>query len=704
MDKYIFRKEDNEYSKSIDPVKDYMSQMSHYLYKKYNIPPDQVTTKLKEIMRHKGSINPKVTYRHKDDKGDTIESTTTLIEYIKQAKKDNEIIVPSYTTYIHPSIKKSLHSEFIAGNVAKRSKHKKLAFKAKQDGDDIGYAFNNVLQKTMKIFNNSLSGAYGDKSTVVYNPSSHYTLTSITRCVASIGNAITESVVAGNKHFRNPEITFSYITAIITKLNKTNVELAISTYNLHLPTTDEVMNSLIYPNTRKYWEDHTVEANIRDYIDKLLPYERAAILYTNDLWNLKNYNDSLIRDLIGSISRKVTGVTEDPMYLTKSMEAIEILSKIINGDMIKGMNIDYSKLGGTEIMFALASTAKNIIETITKYKLLFRAFLVTDILPISMAYLREMLREVIVLSDTDSTCGSYDKWVEWYFGSVVFNSEATAIAAAVMTINSQLVDHGLKILSNNMNVANEALNLIGMKNEFFWPVFTVANVNKHYYAATAIQEGNVYTKNELELKGVHFLASNVSKDIIKEIHKMLEEVNTKVCNNEKISLYEYTHRVADLERSIINRVKSGDMSIFKQDKIKTKETYKNELSQSPYFHHMLWEEIFASTYGEPGKPPYNVIKIPTILHTKKELDTWLSSLDEEMATKLREFLSKHSKTSLGTIRPPAVVVASSGVPHELHDIIDMTRIVEDNLLAGYYFLETLGMYKKEGRLLCELGY
>ena len=705
MDNFIFKKENKEYSRTIQPIKDYIDQMSYYVSKRHGIPIEQAITIVKDTIKKKGMKIPKVHYQHKDDQGDIVEDETDLISYINDAKKNNEIIVPSFTTYIHPSKKKSLHSEFIDINVKKRSKHKKIAFKAKQENDLVSYVFNNELQKTMKILNNATSGSYGDKSTVLYNPSAHYTLTSITRCVASVGNAITESVVAGNKHLRDSEITYSYITSIVSKLNKNTIELAISKFNLYIPTVDNIMDSLIIPNISPYWRDSVVEDNIRTYLSKLEDYERVAVLYTNDLWTIKDYNPDIIRKLLKDMSTPYIGLTEDTSYLTDYGDgAIEILSKIINSKYIKGMSIDYNKLKGTEILSRLASTAKNILDVLDSYRLLFRAFLVTDILPISIAYLRDMLRSVIVLSDTDSTCGSYDQWVKWYYGDIIFSDESVSIASAVMTINSQLVDHGLKILANHMNIPEDGVELIKMKNEFFWPVFTVANVNKHYYASTAIQEGNVFSKNELELKGVHFLASNVDKSIVKEIHSMLEEVNNKIINNDKLSLYHYCKRIADLERSIIDRVKRGDTSIFKKDKIKSKEAYKASEAQSPYFHYLLWNEVFGDNYGEIQEPPYDVIKIPTIINTKKKLEEWIASLEPNFGNKLRLFLSKHDKTSLGTIRPPVSIVATSGLPEEIISVVDLHRIVEDNMLAGYYFLETLGIYKKDGLLISEMGY
>ena len=705
MDNLIFRKDVKDYSKTIQPINDYIDQMSFYVSKLKSIPIQDAKTIVRAIIKNHPVHIPKVKYQHKNEVGDIVEDETNLLNYIQDAKKNNEIIVPSFTTYTHPKVKKSLHSEFIAVNVKKRSYHKKLAFKAKQEKDDVTYAFNNVLQKTMKIFNNSLSGAYGDKSTVVFNPSSHYTLTSITRCVASIGNAITESVVAGNKHFRNPEIVYGYINAILSKLNKSNIDLVVKTFNLYVPSVQDLMDKLIIPNIDPYWRDPQVESDLLTYLSKCDDQERVALLYTNDLWTMKDCNQGLIRNLLTDMSKQVTGVTDDVKYLTEYGDAIEILSKIINANLIKGISVDYEKLKGTETLYALASTAKNIMDVLNKYKLLFKVFLVTDILPISISYIKEMLRSVIILSDTDSTCGAYDQWVKWYYhGKVIFSDEATAIAASVMTINSQLVDHGLKILAYNMNMDTDSVELIKMKNEFFWPVFTVANVNKHYYAATAIQEGNVFDKMDLELKGVHFIASNADREVVKAIHSMLVEVNETVSSNKKINLYSFIKRVADLERSIIDRVKSGDVTVFKKDKIKSKEAYKAVLEQSPYFHHLLWTDVFAQSYGQVQEPPYDVIKIPTTLNSKKKLDSWLYSQDESFRNRMVEFLTRYNKNSLGTIRPPISIVSSSGIPTELLSVIDLTRIVEDNMLSAYYFLETLGIYKKEGLLISEMGY
>ena len=37
--------------------------------------------------------------------------------------------------------------------------------------------------------------------------------------------------------------------------------------------------------------------------------------------------------------------------------------------------------------------------------------------------------------------------------------------------------------------------------------------------------------------------------------------------------------------------------------------FKKGPSESPYFHYLLWENVFAEKYGHVDEPPYGVIKV-----------------------------------------------------------------------------------------------
>lgn len=704
LDQYIFKRKPDEYTRSMDPIKEYMKQAVTYLCKRKKVTKEEANELIKLKIKETKLVNPIVRFNHQQPNSDFLEETVKLTDYLKDIKDNNEVVAPSFTTYKQPKDEPSVHSDFLKFNVGRRKENKTLAFKYKQDNMKEKEIFHTTLQMVMKTFNNAMSGGYASKSTVLYNPSAHATLTSTTRCLSSIGNAISESVITGNKHFRNPEIVYNYITAIISNCKKDLIESTLSLYKLTTPTVDNVMD-MIVENIKYYWRSEIIEADIKDYLSCLEGYELAAILYTNDMHNVRLLNDNFCRVMIDQLIESKTDITEDPVYLTKSAEGVEILSKIINSELIKGMNIDYKELKGTELMSTLASTAKNICDVLMKYKMFFRCFFTSDILPISIAYIKDMLRKCIVLSDTDSTCGAYQEWVNWYFGKIDFSSKAISVASAIMTIVTQSMDHNIKVFTKNMNIDPDRVETLKMKNEFYWNVFVPTNVSKHYFANTCIQEGNVYREPDLELKGVHLIGSAVDQSYVKEIHKMIKDINLKLSTEGKISIYPYIEKIANMEKSIIEKIKSGSIDVYSKTNIKDPSSYKQSEEESAYWHHLLWENVFSAKYGSPGKPPYMVAKIPLTIDSNKKLTDFLSSIkDDGIKFKLAAFLLKSDKKSLGTFRPPVLIAAAKGIPEEFTPYIDINRVVQDNLKSGYMVLEALGFYKKDDRLIIDMGY
>ena len=690
------------FQNDVYPVNEYIEQASFFIHKQLDIPLEESKQYVKSTLKDFKIKNPTTKYYYKQDNGDKIIREDKLTDYIKESLNSGDIIVPSFTTYYSPSKQKSIHSDFMDYNTKRRSIHKKAAFKAKQDGDMDKFLYNDVMQKTMKIFNNSLSGAYASKSTVLRNPSAHYTLTSMTRCVSSIGNALTESIVYGNKHFKDYDTVINYITTIITNMKRSDVEYCIHKYKLHIPTPENIMDSILY-STKWYWDDKELENKILDYLKKLDDTERVAVLYTNDLWHLKMYNEELMRNFITKVINNNPEPNNDISIMKNITETMEILVKFICYEDLRGKNVNYDELKDTEIGNRISSVAHNVMKIFTAYSKLFKTFLFTNTLPPTIAYIKDMFRQCIVLSDTDSTCGSYDKWVEWYLGRLSLSEEAIPITGVIMSINSMVVEHGLRILSKNMNLPKERMEILKMKNEFYWPVFISTNKNKHYFANVLVQEGNVFKEPDLEIKGVHLIASAVDQTISKAIHAMIREINTKLTNNEKISLKHYVDYIVSLEEQLLKRIDQGDVSIYKKDSIKEAKAYKLGAELSPYINHLLWKEVFEEKYGSPGEPPYMTIKIPTTLDTKRKMSDWLATVqDEDIRNKLMAFLHKYNKPYFGTFRPPLAIVKSKGLPEEFINCINKERIVLDNLNSAYLVLEALGYYKKNDTIISSI--
>ena len=704
--KEIFKRELSEYTTTMDPIKNYLESLTKFIEKHKSVDTPTATKLAKEIINKADTTNPIVTYRNRLHNGDREITTDTLTAYLKDSIRNKDIVVPSLTVYDNPKVKKSIHSTFLATTIAGRKIDKGLAAKYKTSGDMERSKYHNILQKVKKIFSNSLSGAYASKSTVLYNPSQHYTLTSMTGAVASIGNAVTESMVAGNKHFRTPEVMFNYVVGLLTGVNLVSIAAVVIRYKLHIPTSDEVMDMLLY-SSRNYWTNHEKEAKIKEYLDKLDKYELCALMYVNDMYHLAKYNDDVMRTMLGKISERVTTGSDNPKEdLDNSVEGICNLAHHICMEDIKGMHIDYNDESIASTLKILGSTVKNITNVLSGYATFIKAFFVTDILPIDISNIRGMYRDSIVLSDTDSTCGAYDFWAEWYTGTTALTQEGTAITATVMTFNTQAIDHYIRVFAKNMNIAAKDVGLLKMKSEYFWHMFVPANVSKHYYATTLVVEGVVHPVAELELKGVHLIASKANQEVVKTAHNMMRDIGDTIAGGRPIDPLKYINLVVEKEKWVTERVGAGDLSFFTYAKVRTPDSYKSEdKSKSPYFHYMVWNEAFADKYGQSDPPTYMAIKVSTTINTKRLLREWLESIeDREIAAKLDKVFSDNNKVSYGTALLPFTVINNSGIPDELIPAIDIYRMVVDNLSPLYTVLETLGIYRKPNLLLKDMGY
>jgi hypothetical protein len=171
----------------------------------------------------------------------------------------------------------------------------------------------------------------------------------------------------------------------------------------------------------------------------------------------------------------------------------------------------------------------------------------------------------------------------------------------------------------------------------------------------------------------------------------------------KLSLNYFIDKVLEAEELIMDKLKEASPDVLKLEKIKEAKSYKLEPNDSPYLHHMLWEEVFEETYGKAPDPTYMAIKIPTTINSKGEMKLFLDSLEDQVfAKKFSKFLTDKKKDTIKTFRLPLILIYNRGIPDEIVPIIDKKRVVLDNCKVLYIVLESLGFYLKESMTLTEM--
>ena len=724
------------YKRDINPIPHYIDQAAHYLSTMKGLPYEVCKAKVIAGLKS-GKIKtkiPTIEYLQRMDNGDREPLQASLLEYIKDVAKNEEILAPTMTTYVPATKEVSLLAQFIEKNVKKRSVAKKAMFAAQAeeekysvmirdwlvsnpDHTDAASAiggfkknevaaatkafFEEIKQRNFKLSNNACSGAHASPSNILYNQTAHSTLTSNCRLTSGYGNANNEKLLAGNRHYRNVDIVLNNIVSITRHTDYKQLVEVMTKYNLHYPTVEETIDVVRY-SLDLYSPNSLTEDKYISLIKRLSKEQRAAFVYTGDIYHVMKFNETFMRGFIDNLSTKILVSNKaDYAFAKPAIDMVhsfpeDVLNHahLVCAQEMKAKGKDYKAMAGTLELDTLVMTAAQITGTLTAYSDFIKMTMVTDNVPASISYFPDSIRRAALTSDTDSTIFTVQDWVIWNnHGSIAFDSKAVSVASAMIFISSQAIVHVLARMSKNAGVETARLHQIGMKNEFFFPVFVPTSVSKHYSASMSCQEGNVFDKIKYEIKGVHMKSSNIPKPVMAEQTAMIKEVLDIVQAGKKISAIVMLKKVADLERKIIEGLTKGDPTYFKIAEIKTPESYNaDSVERTPYLHYLFWTQCMAEKYGEYGAPPYAVIKVSTTLTNPTATALWLNGLeDKTVASKIKEFLLKYSRDKITTLQIPMDAALIHGMPKEFLSIINTRKIVADLCKTSYMVLETLGI-------------
>lgn len=700
-----------QYQRDVDVLKHYVQDVTKYLQVQTGKSEQECRNFVTSNLKAGGQFafkDPKVVYLDRVENGDREKKETTLSRYIRESLQTRELIAPTFTTYLHPDVEKSLLSVYIEENIAKRGKAKKMMFAAKAAGDRVLSDVKKIEQTGRKLANNAISGAHVSASTPLYNKTAHSTLTSTCRSTSGYGNANNEKFLSGNRHYFNHHIVTNNIVAIVNATDFTALESIVRKYDLHYPTVDEVMQCITYSSSMYWWEQKYVDG-IRVLIEKLNPLERAAFVYTGDAYHLMKLNPEMMRTFLTRLSDKIEGVHPDPMKTCKKAPDSYIsLAHQICFRETAGIGVDHSKIEGTPKIHTLALTLDNIAHTVLDYSDLIKVLWMPKTLPASVAHFPESIRRSAVTSDTDSTIFTVQDWIFWYTGKLSFDDRSKGVYAAVVFLAASTITHVLATMSANMGIIPDHMFKIAMKSEFTFDVFVNTSIGKHYFAAISCQEGNVFEKFEYEIKGVGLKSANSPRKIIKTANEMMKGIIHDVVEKGSISLYKYLAIVADSEREIEASIRAGNLEYLRSGSVKDAASYTQSAENSPYQNHFFWNEVFGPKYGTMPEPPYETAKISVSTDSSTKLKAWIDSIeDKQLAQRLQAYIVRTGKNGITTFNLPKEILNSKGIPAEITMVIDFRKIKTDICSIFYIILESLGYYAqgdKVNKLVSENGF
>ena len=696
------------YKRDVNLRATYVQDAATYISKRRGISLDEARDFVLRTIAPTGTKplrDPQAMVLVRQPNGDRVQQTMRLSEFFQSVYDNRQMLSPSMTAYVHPDVDKSLLAIYIDKNLDRRKKAKAEMFAAKMAGDEAAANIGNSKQTTFKIKNNSLSGAHSSPYTILWNKSSHSTLTSTCRVATSYGNTNNEKFLYGNRHYWCPDIARNNIISIITHTDLPRMEQVMAKFNLLPPTVDDCME-ILHRCCDNYWRDAAEMNDLRELIVSLTDVERSAFAFTSDIYHLSKVNESFVREFLRRLSYRPT----EPLPMDEAKKIIKgmdgnleafifmLCSGELAGGTLKDALGDKSNIpldvARPDDYGRVAATAKSVVDTLDHYEDFIRCFWVSDNLPASIFHAPGILRRSAVTSDTDSTIFTVQHWTTWYRGQLDFEKESWDIGATMVYLAGQLIRHILATTSGAMGVASQYVNKLSMKNEYYFPVFSLTSRAKHYYAYRAVQEGNVLKEMELEIKGVALRNSNVPPAITKKAHALIRYVMDSVMAGKKLNSSQVQRYIAKVEEDIHTSTLNGDFSLLGKMQIKAPAAYKNPES-SPYLHYDLWQSVFAETYGAAPAPPYVAVKVPVDLERKQDVANWLKEMENQaIADRLRAWMEANGKTTMSVMMLPEQVLALTGIPKEVVSAVDIRPLIIQTVESFYLILESLGIFMK----------
>lgn len=626
----IFIKEPKEYERDLDILGNYNELAARYLAISTGRDVESITKWLEDTLV---PVDPDMKAFVRKNAADKHKTYLTMNSYLGNIKADGKLLAPNLVSYLNPKTLESITSKFLVIGMSNRNISKKLAQKLKAEGDSEGAMFNHNNQTYLKILNNTLSGTRSSNHNPLWCPSLHTTLTSVTRCATTYSNAVVEKLFNGNRNYYNVDVTIGDMVSLIRTSDLVAIEKCMEQYGIKAPTHEEALHHILESVQRYTWGD-AISESIHDFIFMLNDVELLAITAVEDLKGLVINNDEFLRTFIGKlIDKDLETIDNGEKYISKADADLLSAVGLINKELTTGTTRNILKTKDVASFNKLGASIKHILSTFTEYELFINAFLKTDNMPPAVYNMPNTVRTVVPVSDTDSTIFSTEKWVDWWGSS----EDDTSIAAIFAYLDTQILRNVLAQLSKQMGVSDEMLFKLAMKSEFYMPVLAVANQTKHYFSYIKACEGNVYSDNELDRKGVNLKNSRLPTIITDKLQEYIVMVLDTVNESKTLSFLDVLRTPATLAHHIVNSCESGSTEFYMSGQVKVASSYSNDRSPA-LIQDSLWNNVFAIAYGESDPAPYGNIKIPVKLDKRILLEAWMRTIPVKLQVALREWL------------------------------------------------------------------
>lgn len=661
---------------------EYVEMITEYIHRVTGDPYESIRPWVQELCRAK--YRPKKLKHVKTVRpGSTKLVEEDLAGYIDRFR--DKIITPSGSIYYPSGQKMSFISQMIADKLAERKKVKSKMMDCRGKGDFVTALFYHYQQANIKINVNALTGGFASPYNILYDKGGYNGITSSARSMITRVNTIAEQLLGGNfAWFRLDELINHIILNIRIRPSDEQIRKMVDKYHLKVPTKDMLKD--FYTKILRTYLPLVDMTKVYQLVDSLSTEEVTFLWYYCNLVHLFQENDFCKPFIEETMHvdhvQPLEGMTpKDGWKLDSTVVAIAAVTYI---DQLGGYNQKQICEEHNEYLGKLVAYTKFLEEKLHSLDDLFETFIWTDADIGEVKSKPAMRRNIVIISDTDSTifeCSSWDKYYRG-FQDGLDKSSYHVTSLCIYWLHHTVV-HALKRFSTYFGVDPTQRSRLAMKNEFLYPVVLIYPLKKTYAGLQLIQEGVIFKDPEPDIKGGQLRSSAIAKPALDFVRDLLIEDVLKPTITSRISGNAIIEKVVEFERNIIKGIQAGQVTFMKVTSLGMEYEYKDPGRTPVIQAWKLWQAVFAKKYGDMN-PPLKVPMIPINQPNSSYLD-WLKKESPAIFQKLGEYLSVNGTLPNNMIINPAM----ESIPEEIRPLIDIRSIVHAAMKPTYQTLSVL---------------
>ena len=575
------------------------------------------------------------------------QTKSTILQVIDQLYR-GKYILSGYGMLFKPGdLTTNFTGAMLNDIILARSKVKKQYLNHIVDNPLLAATFDN-RQKTLKLIANSWYGAMNQSSFQFYNKA-------IGASTTYSGYILTTTVIMGLEGHMYNNVDFYEFADIVTFLSNVKADVA------------------------------SAKLNIRDYVDeeKLLPYPEFYAMLFKRIVDKSHFDLSVkqkmqLDDILGNM-------TLDELYrvyykrnLSEFMDN-RAVAKMFS-DSYHGKFLDPAE-APEEIEPKLVAI-DDVIEEFVSYYYMYRN---------RYELANNMKRKGILHADTDSVFMILDTLFKVYtkytpISEYEGTDDSITLNICCILINTlnRFIARTLELLSDHANIVPEMRKKLKMKSEFLYKRVLMTPNAKSYAGLIVAQEGKVFEKHKVDVKGLQIKKVSAAKATRKYFSDILEK---DILKAEDIKMAEIFRNIAQFKRNIRESFsKKGEVTFADPKTFNSFDSYDDGYTQMVVRGTIVWNALCPDHPIEPFSS-VNLVKLSA--PSFEELQVLWADYPEQLEV-IEKTVYKHERMAhygLGCVCLPKAVET---IPDFLIPLIDAEEHVKTNISSFMPVLNALG--------------